>query len=160
MPSVRRALADAARGGSNARREPEPPPPPVHPTALGRIAVGTILALGLYLAIRKVLTGTILPRRRRTRRDGGSRSRALTAIHAVQASAVAFGAVIAAAGRAYGYSLGFIVGGICGGLFLGFELLSGVPPETLVLYLQPPVLALLGLVAGLIGSRVWTPRRS
>jgi hypothetical protein len=50
-----------------------------------------------------------------------------------------------------------MVGGICGGLFLGFELLAGAPAETLVLYLQPPVLALLGLVAGTVGSRVWAP---
>ena len=42
-------------------------------------------------------------------------------------------------------------------MFLGFELLAGAPPETLVLYLQPPVLALLGLVAGAVGSRVWIP---
>jgi len=50
-----------------------------------------------------------------------------------------------------------MVGAICGGLYLGFELLAGAPANTLVLYLQPPVLALLGLVAGAMGSRVWAP---
>ncbi len=139
----------------DAAQRSQAPPPPVHPTAVGRIAVGTILALGLYLGIRKVLMGTVLATQANP--DGWWLSfQALVAIHASQALAVAFGAVIAAAGRVYGYSLGFIVGGICGGLFLGFELLSGVPPETLVLYLQPPVLALLGLIAGVIGARVWT----
>jgi hypothetical protein len=116
--------------------------------------VGTVLALGFYLGVRKVVAGAILA----TNPDPGGwwlSFNGLVAVYAAQAVAVAFGAVVAAAGRAYGYSLGFIVGGVCGGLFLGYELLAGAPPQTLVLYLQPPVLALLGLVAGVFGSRVW-----
>lgn len=130
------------------------PPTLAQPTAVGCVAIGTILALGLYLAIRKGFTAALLV--------GGPEAAAwwlsfngLVAVYAAQAVAVVFGAVIAGAGRLYGYSLGFIVGGICGGLFLGYELLAGAPPQALVLYLQPPVLALLGLVAGVVGSRVW-----
>jgi len=138
----------------DAPQRSQAPPSAVHPTAFGRIVVGTTLALGLYLGIRKLLTSALLaggpdPERWWLTFQG------LTAVHTAQVLAVVFGAVIAAAGRIYGYSLGFIVGGVCGGLFLGFELLSGAPPQTLVLYLQPPVLALLGLVAGAVGSRVW-----
>ena len=42
-------------------------------------------------------------------------------------------------------------------MFLGFELLVGALPRGLVLYLQPPVLALIGLAAGAVGSRIWLP---
>lgn len=135
----------------------EAPPPPAHPSAAGRITMGTVLALGLYLGIRKLLTGAVLAATAAGAGGWWLSLQGLTTVYALQVVAVAFGAVIAGAGRTYGYSLGFLVGGVCGGLFLGFELLAGAPPQTLVLYLQPPVLALLGLVAGAIGSRVWVP---
>ena len=142
---------------SNAPPEPEPPPVQASPTAIGRITMGTILALGFYLGVRKLLTGSILAALQVGAGEWWLSLQGLTAIYSVQVVAVLFGALIAAAGRPYGYSLGFMVGGICGGLYLGFELLAGAPAQTLVLYLQPPVLAFLGLVAGAVGSRVWQP---
>jgi hypothetical protein len=142
---------------SNAPEEPEPPPVLASPTAIGRITMGTILALGFYLGVRKLLTGSILAALQVGAGEWWLSLQGLTVIYAVQVVAVLFGALIAAAGRPYGYSLGFMVGGICGGLYLGFELLAGAPAQTLVLYLQPPILALLGLVAGAVGSRVWQP---
>jgi hypothetical protein len=113
-----------------------------------------VLALGLYLGIRKILTGTVLavvadPNGWWLSFDG------LVAVYTAQAIAVVFGALLASSGRLFGYAHGLAVGVICGGLFLGFELLAGVPPEDLVAYLQPPVLAFLGLIAGVVGARVW-----
>jgi MFS family permease len=135
----------------------EAPPPHVQPTAVGRIVFGTVLALGVYLGLRKLLAGVILAATQVEAGGWWMSLQGLSAVYAVQIIAVLFGGVVAAAGRTYGYSLGFIVGGVCGGCFLGFELLAGAPPQTLVLYLQPPVLALLGLLAGTFGSRVWLP---
>lgn len=142
---------------SNAPKEPEPPPAQATPTALGRIMMGTVLALGLYLGVRKLLTASILVALQVGAGEWWLSLQGLTVIYSVQVVAVLFGALVAAAGRPYGYSLGFISGGLCGGLFLGFELLAGAPAQTLVLYLQPPVLALLGLVGGAVGSRLWQP---
>jgi hypothetical protein len=79
----------------------------------------------------------------------------LVAVHASQALAVAFGGVLAAAGRGQSSPLGMLVGGVCGGLFLAYELLAGAPPQDLVLYLQLPVLAMFGLIAGTAGGRFW-----
>jgi hypothetical protein len=129
-------------------------PPPVRPTAGGRVGVGIVLALGLYLALRKLATGIAMGL------YPGSEGWWLTfhgllAVHAAQVLAVVFGAVVAAAGRTHGYPLGFAVGAICGALFLGFELLIGAPANSLVLYIQTPLLAVLGLIAGAIGSRIW-----
>ena len=140
----------------DAVRRPPPPPPPPLPTPAARVTVGTVLALGLYLGVRKVLTGAVLVA------DPDPAGwwlsvRGLAAVYAAQALATAFGAVVAAAGQPRGYSLGLIVGGACGTLFLGFELAGGAPARDLVLYLQPPILALLGLAAGAAGARVWAP---
>ncbi len=134
-------------------RQPDPPAP-LRPTMLGRLAVGTILALGLYLAARKIAIGLVLA----TEPDPAGwwmSFKGLAAVHASQILAVIFGAVVAAAGRTRGYPLGLGVGVVCGGLFLGYELLAGAPPQDLVLYLQTPVLAVFGLVAGVLGSRIW-----
>jgi hypothetical protein len=142
---------------STAAPVPEPAPLQAPPTALGRITIGTILALGFYLGIRKLLTGTILAASQSGAGPWWLSLQGLTVVYSIQVAAVLFGALIAAAGRQYGYSLGFMVGGLCGGLFLGFELLAGAPAHTLVLYLQPPMLALIGLVAGTMGTRIWAP---
>jgi hypothetical protein len=50
-----------------------------------------------------------------------------------------------------------LVGGLCGGAFLGLAVHSGASPRDLVLYLQPPILALAGLIAGGVGSWLWPP---
>lgn len=136
------------------RRDLSIAPTPLKPTVGGRIAIGTVLALGFYLGVRKMITGTVLaliadPNQWWLSFNG------LVAVYSAQAFAVAFGAILASAGRLHGYAHGLAVGVICGGLFLGFELLAGVPPEDLVVYMQPPVLALLGLIAGVVGARIW-----
>jgi hypothetical protein len=120
-----------------------------------RLAVGTILALGLYLGCRKLVTGAVLA----TQHDANEwwmSFEGLLAVYTTQAVAVVFGSIIAAAGRLQGYLHGLGVGVVCGGLFLVFEVLTGAPTRDLVVYLQPPVLALLGLVAGVVGARIWS----
>ncbi|HEV3385276.1 MAG TPA: hypothetical protein VG097_10685 [Gemmata sp.] len=135
-------------------REYDAAPTPQKPTTSGRITMGVVLALGLYLGLRKITIGTVLA----VVADSNAwwlSFNGLVAVYTAQAIAVVFGALLASSGRLFGYAHGLAVGVICGGLFLGFELLAGVPPEDLVVYLQPPVLALLGLIAGVVGARVW-----
>jgi hypothetical protein len=126
----------------------------IRPTPSGRIAVGTILAMGLYLGLRKVVSAGVLattpdPSAWWTSFEG------LIAVFGVQAVAVLFGALVAGAGRTRGFPVGFAVGGLCGGLFLAGEVLAGTPGAELVLYLQPPTLALAGGLTGAVGRRVW-----
>jgi hypothetical protein len=131
-------------------------PAPVTTTTVGRVAVGAVLALGLYLALRSLATGALLA----VSPDPAAwwlTFKGLVVLHAAQVVAVLFGGAIAAAGRAQGYSLGLAVGTVCGGVFLGFEVIAGASPRDLFLYLQPPVLALVGLVAGAVGAWVWQP---
>lgn len=124
------------------------------PNAWSRVAIGVVLALGVYVAIRKLVMGTVLvllddPRAWWMSFNG------LTAVYTAQAIAVVCGSLIAGSGRSRGFGYGLGVGLVCGGLFLGFELLLGVSPNALVIYLQPLMLALLGIVAGVVGARVW-----
>jgi hypothetical protein len=129
--------------------------PRLNPTTPARVAMGTLLALGCYLGVRKIVTGTVLavvsdPNEWWLSFNG------LIAVYTSQAVAVVFGSILASAGRPRGFAHGLAVGVICGALFLAFELLAGVPPQELVLYLQPPVLALVGLIAGVVGARIWS----
>jgi hypothetical protein len=126
----------------------------MRPSPVGRVVVGTVLALGLYLGLRKVFTGGLVasavdPVQWWLTTDG------LSVVFSLQAIAVLFGAVLAGAGRTRGFPLGVAIGGLCGGLFLAAEVLEGAPPGLLVLSAQPLVLAVGGGIAGMLGCRLW-----
>jgi hypothetical protein len=127
------------------------------PTAAGRLAVGTVAALGAYLAFRKFLAGwaalVMADPPGWWNSDEG-----LFAVLGAQALAAVFVATLAGAGRPGGWWLGLIVGALTGGLFLGGEVLGGAPPGYLVLAIQPAVLAVLGTAAGAVGGAVWAGR--
>jgi hypothetical protein len=130
-------------------------PPPVATTFIGRIVLGTVLALGLYLALHTLLTGLLVAA---DAAEHWSLSfNGLMLNHAAQAAAVVFGALIAAAGRPRGYSVGVTVGGLSGVGFLAHDVFAGASPNDLVLYVQPPMLALIALCAGSLGSWIWEP---
>lgn len=132
----------------------EPMPAFVRPTPSGRIAVGALLAMGLYLGLRKLVGAAVLA----TTPDPAAWWVSLEGLGAVfgsQAVAVLFGALLAGAGRTHGFAVGFTVGALVGGLFLAAEVIAGIPAAELVLYLQPPTLALAGGIAGAAGRRLW-----
>jgi len=130
------------------------PARPGRPSAAGRLVVGTVAALGAYLALRKFLAGWATAAV--SDLDGWWASDdALAAVLVVQALSAVFGALLAGAGRGGGLWLGLVVGGVTGGLFLGAEVAGGAPPGYLVLLVQPAVLAVLGAVAGAVGGKVW-----
>ncbi|HEY1190364.1 MAG TPA: hypothetical protein VGE74_22210 [Gemmata sp.] len=132
----------------------EPPPPRPVPSPLGRIVVGAVLALGLYLGLRKVAVGVVLAVAPNPDAWWNSLE-GLSAVGALQIATVIFGAVLAAAGRIGGFVFGATVGAVCGALFLGAEIAAGAPPRDLVLYIQPAVLLVVGGIAGVFASRVW-----
>jgi hypothetical protein len=140
----------------DAPHRPTEAPPPAAPTFVGRVVLGGILALGLYLALHQVVTGVILA----VDPDPAGwwlSFKGLMAVHAAQVISVVFGSLVAAAGRPKGYTLGLMVGALCGGAFIAFDVASGASPRDLFLYLQPPVLGLFGFVAGAAGTVIWQP---
>lgn len=137
-----------------ARPAPVPQHAPPRPGATGRVFVGAVFALGLYLALRKLATSAVLA----TGADADAwweSFEGLLAVCGAQAVAVVFGAVVAAAGRTGGAPFGAAVAFVCGGLFLAAKLVSGAPPSDLVLYMQLAALLLVGGCAGVLAARVW-----
>lgn len=130
------------------------PARPGRPAAAGRLVVGTVAALGAYLALRKFLAGWATASVADQDAWWASDD-ALAAVLVVQALSAVFGALLAGAGRSGGLWLGLVVGGVTGGLFLAAEVAAGAPPGYLVLLVQPGVLAVLGGVAGAVGGKVW-----
>ncbi len=131
-----------------------PVPQPVQPTPVGRVIVGAVFALGLYLGLRKLAIGLVLATVPEP--DGWwSSFEGLMTVCGGQLLAVIFGAVLAAAGRSGGFVFGATVGGLCGGLFLAAELVAGAPARDLVLYIQPLLLLLVGGIAGVFAARIW-----
>ncbi len=132
----------------------ERPPTPVVPLPAGRVAVGAVLSLGLYLGLRRMASGVALAALDKPEAWWSSLE-GLSAVCGAQLVAVVFGAMIAAAGRRGGLGFGAAVGGLCGALFLMTELLAGAPPQDLVLYIQPLILVCAGGCAGVFATRIW-----
>jgi hypothetical protein len=137
-----------------APRVPEAAPATDAPVPAGRVAVGALLALGMYLGLRKLAMGAVLATQDRPE-EWWSSLEGLSAVCGAQILAVLFGAAVAAAGRAGGLGFGAVVGALCGAGFLAAELLAGAPAQDLVLYVQAVVLAAAGAGAGVVAARVW-----
>lgn len=119
-----------------------------------RLATGWVLGLGVSLAVHEIARGVMLTSGADA--DGWRPSFAgLAPVHMAQAVAVVFAAMIAAAGRAAGALTGLTVGLACSGSFLGYDLLAGAPTYDPMLYVPLPVLGLMGLAGGVLGTRVW-----
>ncbi|HXD85868.1 MAG TPA: hypothetical protein VN641_05215 [Urbifossiella sp.] len=129
-------------------------PAPLAPTPAGRAFVGTIVALGCYLGLRKLTMGSVFALHSSVERWWQS-DEALVAVFLLQVLAAGFGAVLASAGRMRGIGLGALVGIVCGIAFLGAEVAAGTPPTQLVLLLQPVMLAVIGAIAGAAGAWFW-----
>jgi len=130
------------------------PIPHFKPTPTARAVMGTIIALGFYLGLRKLTTAWVLA----TTDDYENwwlSANALVVVFVLQTVAAAFGAVLSSAGGRRGITVGGAVGGFCGGLFLIAEVIAGAPPTQLVLLMQPIILAVAGAVAGAVGSWYW-----
>jgi hypothetical protein len=126
----------------------------VRPTSAGRVLIGLLVALGLYLGLRKLTTGWLLawdidPESWWLSFEG------LQVVFGLQATASIFGSLLAASGRTRGCFLGAFVGGLCGVLFLAAEIGSGAPALDLVLLLQPALMLVVGAIAGVVGARIW-----
>ncbi len=127
-----------------------PPPTLLRPTAGSRIAVGCVLAIGLYLGLRE-WAGAAFPD------DGWWASTAGVAVTVcLRALGVLVGGLLAGAGRERGVTTGSAVGLVCGGLYLIADGVTGAD----LLAADGVVwagLAVLAAAVGLIGSRVWPP---
>ncbi len=94
---------------------PAAPPPPAQPTAAGRVVVGTLVALGVHLALREgVQAGVNVA--------GGIDSMTmLWANFALRAVGAVVGGMLAGGGRKRGFANGVAVGVVSALAWLGFD---------------------------------------
>jgi len=124
------------------------PPDLLKPTGFGRVVVGSVVALGLYLSLREMLLGLLAAG------DLSDDAPGPLGNWAIRAGCVTAGAVLSGAGRPNGAPAGGVTGLLCGGLLLATDTLAGVrvvAPDGLIVV----GIALVALAAGRIGGRVW-----
>lgn len=125
-------------------------PDPIRPTAPGRIAVGCVAALGLYLALRE-FTNTLA-----TDPEWWTSSAGFVLACLVRGVGALGGGLLAGAGRRSGAITGLIVGLVFGGLLLLADamMLGRIGPNEIGVAVG---LAVLAGLAGTIGGWVWPP---
>lgn len=126
-------------------------------TALGRIAVGIILAQGLALGLKQLLTAGLLA--------GGENSAAalwgsltgLVLLHSLHALGLFVGGALAGAGQQRGTVFGALAG-----LGSGMVFLALMPATTQLLpegshFAQPLLHLVFGAIGGWVGKTIWKP---
>lgn len=124
------------------------PPDLIEPTAVGRVIVGTVAALGLYLSLREMLLGSLAAV------DVTDVVPGSIGNWSVRAGAILVGALLAGAGRANGTAAGGMTGLLCGILFLATDSLAGLKPTAVEAGIVAGVAAV-ALALGRLGAIVW-----
>lgn len=140
--------------GRGGRSRVVPPLPPQPPATL-QVAIGVVLALGLYAGLHRIVGGvaTVIQLPAGSEWFIGYQNHGWFT-WGLQGFAVALGALIAAAGRVSGFALGSVVGGICGGLFLAGEWFTCGTADVSRAWPLGVSLGSGGL-AGWVATRVW-----
>jgi len=127
-------------------------PPLIQPSAPGRVAIGIVVSLGVYLGLRDwSAAGLIL-----AELDVIEPWMTVLLMILSRVIAVMFGGLLAGAGRPQGAVTGVAVGAACGGLFSSIDVFSGHPSNS------RDVLIGLGLavasgICGHLGCKLWPP---
>ena len=125
-------------------------PDPIRPTAPGRIAVGCVAALGLYLALRE-FTNTL-----GADPDWWASSTGFVLACVVRGFGAVGGGLLAGAGRRQGVVTGLVVGIVYGGLLLLADAMTIGPIGAIEIGVAGGLVVLAGL-AGTIGGWIWPP---
>ena len=126
-------------------------------TALGRVAVGIILAQGLALGLKHLMTAGLLAGGEDTAVELWGSVTGLILLHSLHALGLFVGGALAGAGQDRGAFLGALTGLGSGMIFLAL-----MPATTQLLpdgsyYAQPLVHLLFGAIGGWVGRTIWKP---
>ena len=130
-----------------------PPPALIRPTQFGRIVVGTIVSIGLYIGLREEVLGLVAASEvENPFVDATAIAMTLT----LRTISILVGGLFAGAGRTHGFLTGWITGLVCGALLLGVDVMGGHKPTALD-WGATVGLAVVAAMASVVGSRVWPP---
>lgn len=122
---------------------------PINPTFVTRIGIGIAVAAGLYVGMHEWATAVVSPSS-----EWWGEASGVWFTFAMRVLAVAVGGVLAGAGRKAGVLTGLAVGAAAGGLsVLPDALQGGVDRQAGTL---AAVLGGVGLLAGIVGARIWS----
>jgi hypothetical protein len=144
----------------NLDRTPLPAAEPTGPwqhTPWGKIVVGVLLAVGLSYGLQQLCTAWLVA-------GIGSGAPGLWAtlwglaiLHALQALSLIVGGGITGAGQPRGILYGSVVGLVSGAVFLALQRHQGDGQPDLMLFSQPLLHAIFGMLGGRLGMLIWKP---
>jgi hypothetical protein len=122
----------------------------------GRIAIGLLLAQGLFYGLRHLSAGLSLAVQGDAT-SGGTELGGLLLTQALQAAALLAGGILAGSGQRNGALLGAVVG-VWNGVLVGVVPQSaGQPFSTVAIYGDPLLQGAIGALAGWLGGAIWRP---
>ncbi len=133
---------------SLSREQLTDPPDLITPTALGRVVVGVVVALGLTVGLREVSLGLLGVF------DYSDAAPSAVATWLLRGAAMLIGALLAGAGRGNGATNGGVAALTCVGLLLATDFLAAVKTTQADLVAAARI-CLLALAAGRVGSALW-----
>lgn len=143
---------------SDDRPRPSHAAPRWQHTPWGRIAIGLLLAQGLFYGLRQLATGLLLALYpAATTPDETVALYGLVLTQALQALTLLAGGILAGSGQRNGAILGAVVG-IWNGVLAGLAPQSaGLQFSAVALYGEPLLQLALGTLAGWLGGAIWKP---
>jgi hypothetical protein len=132
------------------------PSGPWQHTPWGKILVGVLLAIGLSYGLQQLCTAAL------SAASGGASGIwptlwGLALLHAVQAFSLLIGGAVTGAGQTRGVVYGSVVGIIAGCVFLGLQRPPGDGQPDIMIFAQPILHAIFGMIGGRIGMVIWKP---
>jgi hypothetical protein len=127
-------------------------------TALGRVAVGLVVAGGLAYGLRTLCNATVLGTGAGSPQALWTTLPGLLILQGLQGIGLLVGGALAGAGQRRGALLGSMVGLLNGFVAVILQQVNGEAPVTeVVLYGQPILHLAFGAAGGLLGTVVWKP---
>jgi hypothetical protein len=126
-------------------------------TPWGKILVGVLLAVGLSYGLEQLCTAGLRAGEQPAGVDAWRTLGGLVLLQALQAVALLVGGAVTGAGQPRGMLYGGMVGLVSGLAFLGLHRQTGTGQPEAILYAQPVLQAIVGLVGGLLGMVIWKP---
>jgi hypothetical protein len=126
-------------------------------TPWGKIVVGLLLAVGLSFGLQQMCTAWLLASGDASAVGVWGTLWGLVLLHLLRGLSLLIGGAITGAGQPRGLLYGSLVGLVSGGVFLAIQRHQGDGEPDVVLFVQPVLHAIVGMLGGMFGMVIWQP---